>query len=75
MASQEMLQVLLQIIVLIEHLKKGMNLMVTKDILLEAIYLTKNNYYKNVVKKNGKYIYSYLPEENKKKKKNRKRNF
>jgi hypothetical protein len=38
--------------------------MITKDILLEAISLTKNNYFKNVVKKNGKYTYSYLPEEN-----------
>ena len=43
--------------------------MVTKDILLEAIYLTKNNYYKNVVKKNGKYIYYYSPEQNKTEKK------
>ena len=42
--------------------------MITKDTLLKAISLTKNNYFKNVVKKNGKYIYSYLPEENKKKK-------
>lgn len=42
--------------------------MVTKDTLLKAISLTKDNYFKNVVKKNGKYIYSYLPEENKKKK-------
>lgn len=42
--------------------------MITKDTLLDAISLTKNNYFKKVVKKNGKYIYSYLPEENKKKK-------
>lgn len=42
--------------------------MISKDNLIEAIKLTKNNYYKNVIKKNGKYIYSYLPEENKKKK-------
>ncbi len=42
--------------------------MITKDILLEAISLTKNNYFKKVVKKNGKYIYSYSPEENLKKK-------
>jgi hypothetical protein len=42
--------------------------MITKDTLIEAITLTKNNYYKHVIKKNGKYIYSYLPEENRKKK-------
>lgn len=42
--------------------------MITKETLIEAISLTKDNYFKNVVKKNGKFIYSYLPEENKKKK-------
>lgn len=42
--------------------------MITKDTLLDAISLTKNNYFKKVVKKNGKFIYSYFPEEDKKKK-------
>lgn len=45
-----------------------MSLLISKDTLLGAISLTKNNYYKKVVKKNGKYIYSYLPEESNKKK-------
>ncbi len=45
-----------------------MSQLISKDTLLDAISLTKNNYYKRVVKKNGKYIYSYLPEESNKKK-------
>lgn len=37
----------------------------TKQDLWEAIELTKNNYFKNVVQKSGKFIYSYLPYRNK----------
>ncbi|MDR7855942.1 hypothetical protein [Tissierella sp.] len=40
--------------------------MITKETLIEAIVFTKNFYFKNVVNKNGKYIYSYLPDKNKK---------
>ncbi|WP_059102761.1 beta-L-arabinofuranosidase domain-containing protein [Shouchella shacheensis] len=36
----------------------------TKQDLLNAIELTKNNYFKYVVNANGKFIYSYLPQEN-----------
>ncbi|SCX94344.1 glycoside hydrolase family 88 protein [Alkaliphilus peptidifermentans] len=34
---------------------------ISKDAIMEAIILTKDNYFKNVVNKKGKYIYSYLP--------------
>lgn len=36
----------------------------TKKDLLDAIELTKNNYFKNVIQKSGKFIYSYLPHRN-----------
>lgn len=39
-----------------------------KGDLWNAIELTKDNYFKNVVNKRGKFIYSYLPFENKKEK-------
>lgn len=37
----------------------------TKEDLVSAIKLVKDNYFKNVVNKNGKFIYSYLPQINK----------
>lgn len=40
----------------------------TKKDILEAIELTKDNYFKHVVNKKGKFIYSYLPFENKREK-------
>jgi hypothetical protein len=33
--------------------------------LLEAIILTKDNYFKHVINKKGKFLYSYLPHKNK----------
>lgn len=42
--------------------------MLNRETLIEAIGFTKNFYFKNVVDKNGKYIYSYLPEKNEKEK-------
>src|SRR5699024_8248243 len=40
----------------------------TKKDLKQAIRLTKNNYFKNVVQTSGKYIYSFLPHLNKREK-------
>lgn len=40
----------------------------TKQDLWNAIELTKDNYFKNVVNKRGKFIYSYLPFENRREK-------
>lgn len=40
----------------------------SKQDLWEAIQLTKDNYFKNVVQKSGKFIYSFLPHENKQEK-------
>lgn len=42
--------------------------MLSRETLIEAIGFTKNFYFKNVVDKNGKYIYSYLPDKNEKEK-------
>ncbi len=42
--------------------------MLGRETLIEAVGFTKNFYFKNVVDKNGKYIYSYLPEKNEKEK-------
>jgi len=40
-----------------------------KEDLWNSIELTKNNYFKNVVQKSGKFIYSFLPHRNKRQKK------
>lgn len=45
-----------------------MSQMLSRETLVEAIGFTKNFYFKNVVGKKGKYIYSYLPEKNEKEK-------
>lgn len=34
---------------------------IDKDLILEAIRLTRDNYFKNITTKKGKFIYSYLP--------------
>lgn len=41
---------------------------VDEDLIMEAIKLTKNNYFGKIVNKKGKFIYSYLPWENRKEK-------